>query len=640
MRGKNSASLPQLSVTSDTGEELSQSLISPLAPALTPTFRSQNLSPFWLSSVTPLAQLTGYTSDSPCQPANSQAAALSMLHAAAITGDTEGLEKLASGKFCDISLRDKFGRTPLMYGVLGNYPECVEVLVREGAEINLTDSSGRTALHWAAHHGYGACAKILVRATSSWDIGDQAGVTVLHLAMRHDKTVLQLLTKKYNVKEKINILDINKRSPLHWACALGNYDQAKMISKLGADIGLIDVEGKTALHWAVTSRSANPARLVNLLVNMKTPSKTSVTSWQDYEGRQALHLAVLAANLDMVRAVVGERSCMINSLDHRGRTALHWAAVRGDKELVRALLEAAANTDLRDEAGATPAHLAVQSASLHTVQMFTSRGHHVLLDSQRRTPLMWAVAGGRQELVELFTEADLNTLDKFGCSAVHIAVQNNLPASLKSLISLGADLDLTNMAGETGLMVAARMDSQEVAELLVTAGAHHTEEALLLAAAHGHRAMVKILLRSGANVNYEDSSGRSPLMMASYGGHDDVVVLLLESSANIDHQDKEGMCSLHWAVRRGQAPVVRTLLARGAFANNIGRQMTPLDSAITLELTEVISLLATHKVSRQAASCFNVCCRPSPSPGFTTLQPREFRHFTGDTRSGTPTPQR
>ena len=38
-----------------------------------------------------------------------------------------GLSKLVSGNFCDIDLRDKFGRTPLMYAVLGNFPSCVEV---------------------------------------------------------------------------------------------------------------------------------------------------------------------------------------------------------------------------------------------------------------------------------------------------------------------------------------------------------------------------------------------------------------------------------------------------------------------------------------------------------------------------------
>ena len=59
---------------------------------------------------------------------------MSMLHAAAITGDTDALERLASGNFCDVDLRDRFGRTPLMYAVLGNYPGCVEILLRNDSD--------------------------------------------------------------------------------------------------------------------------------------------------------------------------------------------------------------------------------------------------------------------------------------------------------------------------------------------------------------------------------------------------------------------------------------------------------------------------------------------------------------------------
>ena len=38
-----------------------------------------------------------------------------------------GLTKMTSVDCCDVDLRDRFGRTPLMYAVLGNYPACVEV---------------------------------------------------------------------------------------------------------------------------------------------------------------------------------------------------------------------------------------------------------------------------------------------------------------------------------------------------------------------------------------------------------------------------------------------------------------------------------------------------------------------------------
>ena len=106
-------SLPVLSLLTEDGEERSleaeggrggRDPLSPLTPRLAPTFRAQALSPIWLSETSPppLAQMTGVapTIWEPCpalhpgmtsswEPGGGQAA-FSLLHAAAITGDTEG----------------------------------------------------------------------------------------------------------------------------------------------------------------------------------------------------------------------------------------------------------------------------------------------------------------------------------------------------------------------------------------------------------------------------------------------------------------------------------------------------------------------------------------------------------------------
>ena len=51
----------------------------------------------------------------------------------------------------DIDATDQFGRTALIFCVLADRQECLDLLLRAGAAVNRKDRGGRTALHWAAH---------------------------------------------------------------------------------------------------------------------------------------------------------------------------------------------------------------------------------------------------------------------------------------------------------------------------------------------------------------------------------------------------------------------------------------------------------------------------------------------------------
>ena len=52
-----------------------------------------------------------------------------------------GLTKMTSVDCCDVDLRDRFGRTPLMYAVLGNYPACIEVIEKK-VQFTCSDCQG------------------------------------------------------------------------------------------------------------------------------------------------------------------------------------------------------------------------------------------------------------------------------------------------------------------------------------------------------------------------------------------------------------------------------------------------------------------------------------------------------------------
>jgi ankyrin repeat protein len=61
---------------------------------------------------------------------------------------------------------------------------------------------------------------------------------------------------------------------------------------------------------------------------------------------------------------------------------------------------------------------------------------------------------------------------------------------------------------------------------------------LYIASEKGECDVVKCLLSSGADINWCDQRGQSPLSIASMFGHCDVVKCLLSSGANINLRDK------------------------------------------------------------------------------------------------------
>ena len=59
---------------------------------------------------------------------------------------------------CDLT-----GYTALHRASYKNKPECVEILLRFGANINATNDDGDTALHEASYHGKPKCLEILLK---------------------------------------------------------------------------------------------------------------------------------------------------------------------------------------------------------------------------------------------------------------------------------------------------------------------------------------------------------------------------------------------------------------------------------------------------------------------------------------------
>jgi ankyrin repeat protein len=115
-------------------------------------------------------------------------------------------------------------------------------------------------------------------------------------------------------------------------------------------------------------------------------------------------------------------------------------------------------------------------------------------------------------------------------------------------------------------MAAIKNSQDEVAAYLLNAGAWidlRNPTTMNDIASAGLSRTLGGLLRRGANVNYVDSDGLSPLYCAARNGQESIVKMLLEHGADIDLTDKNGSTPLDVAVACGHESVATTLRNRG-----------------------------------------------------------------------------
>jgi ankyrin repeat protein len=149
-------------------------------------------------------------------------------------------------------------------------------------------------------------------------------------------------------------------------------------------------------------------------------------------------------------------------------------------------------------------------------------------------------------------------------------------ALVHSLIEQGADVNAALGDGMTGLHWSADRGDDEIASLLLSAGAQVESitrlgayRPLHLAAKGGHADVVRELLEAGALPNPGTTTGVvTPLHLAAASGSASSVALLLEYGADVDRGETAwGQTPLMFAAAAGRVETIRALLEGGAYVD-------------------------------------------------------------------------
>eukprot|EP00746_Dinoflagellata_sp_MGD_P151984 gnl/MRDRNA2_/MRDRNA2_83365_c0_seq2.p1 gnl/MRDRNA2_/MRDRNA2_83365_c0~~gnl/MRDRNA2_/MRDRNA2_83365_c0_seq2.p1 ORF type:complete len:252 (+),score=58.34 gnl/MRDRNA2_/MRDRNA2_83365_c0_seq2:355-1110(+) len=220
----------------------------------------------------------------------------------------------------------------------------------------------------------------LLKLKADVTIADNNKVQALHICVQHGTELMSILLKAVadpNCRDKNPDYDPNftsvsfgdrveHRTPLHYCCAEGLEEQAKMLPALiraKADLDIQDGQGKTPLHLAIEE---NNGKFVDILLRSRADVNLGNLSsnFQNSPLMDAAH----EGQCDLAMRLISARAA-VNMQGKQGLSALHLAARRGNADMIQVLMQARADASQTSDLG-TAFDLAKKNGGVKVLELF------------------------------------------------------------------------------------------------------------------------------------------------------------------------------------------------------------------------------------------------------------------------------
>ena len=407
---------------------------------------------------------------------------------------------------------DCFGATPLHVAACHNHKLFVYMLMgsKGGANINSRSSNGSTPLHSAAACGAVEIIDVLQYFGANLSAADKDGLSALHYTILHIRPShlnQKILLNTTQCDGTLHLLTIDRRGHLakfyHDNNIIRNTDHYRWLDTLinliilGCDVDAVDINGQTSLHIAAANGLADA---VNVLLQKKsnpeirdrfgkTPFEVAVengtaglTTSHFIAGEHFHELRKHLRDHEMVVYLLLLSGASFTKCTPNGTSLLHNAILKRKTYIARLLLLKGARLNCKDYLGRTPLMAFIQNggdwadfpfnvslniecgkpfnfSTIHLLCFFPPKLEEnnffqlITCDDQtcssRKPPFQRAIE--RHRLKHRVVD---NCLDAEGFTPLHRAAQGANLVGVRSLIKIGANLNLLSPQGQDAITLA------------------------------------------------------------------------------------------------------------------------------------------------------------------------------------------
>ena len=563
-----------------------------------------------------------------CDPTNIKG--VSPLHVACKKGNLSLVRTLICDYHADLNDKDSY-ETPFTLALNNWRDEVMLVLISEFEfdPTNIKGALGVSPLHVACEKGNLSLVRTLIRDYHA-DINDKNsyGETPFTLALDNwrDEVMLVLISEfgcdPTNVKGGYGV------SPLHVACKKGNLSLVRtLICDYHADLNDKDPFGTIPFTLALENKRDE---VMLVLISEFGYDPTNI---KGRNGVSPLHIACKKGNLSLVRTLICDYHADINDKDPFGETPFTLALENERDEVMLVLISEFGYdpTNIKGKNGVSPLHVACKKGNLSLVRTLI-RDYHADLNNKDifyNTPITFAIENERNEvMLVLINEFATNIKRGLGVS-LHVACKKGNLSLVRTLIyDYNADINHEDSHGKTPFVLALENEKDEVMLILISEfwcdptniKGRYGVSPLHVSCKKGNLSLVRTLIRDyHADINHEDSHGKTPFVLALENEKDEVMLILISEfgcdPTNI--KGRYGVSPLHVACKKGNLSLVRTLIRdyHADINHEDSHGKTPFVLALKYEKDEVMLVLISEygcdptNIKGRGISPLHVACK-------------------------------